>query len=64
LRSAFRETIPIGPQRVSIRIPQGKTARAVRFLVSGQTPRFTQSAGRLSVTVPSIGDHEVVAVDV
>jgi hypothetical protein len=55
--------IPVGEQRVSIRVPQGKKPGNVRLLVSGQTPRFEHSAGRLSVTVPSILDNEVVAVD-
>ncbi len=36
LRSAYREAIPIGAQRVSIRVPQSTTARGVRLLVSGQ----------------------------
>lgn len=63
LRAAYREAIPISAQRVSIRVPQGKTVRSVRLLVSGQTPQYTQSAGRVNLTVPSIVDHEVVAID-
>jgi hypothetical protein len=63
LRSAYREAIPIGPQSVRIRVPEGKTARAVRLLVSGQTPQHAQSDRSLTLTVPSIADHEVVAID-
>jgi len=62
LRSAYREAIPIGTQSVTIRVPEAKTARGVRLLVSGQTPKYAQSAGSLTVTVPSISDHEVVAI--
>ena len=63
LRSAYREAIPVGPQAVSIRIPEGKTIRAVRLLVTGQAQQYAQSAGRVTLTVPSILDHEVVAID-
>jgi len=63
LRAAYREAIPVGEQRVSIRVPQGRTARAVRLLVSGQTPRVERVATGVIVTVPSIVDHEVVAID-
>ena len=62
-RSPYREFIPVGEQRVSIRVPQGRKPGTVRLLVSGQTPRVELSVGRLNVTVPSILDHEVVAVD-
>jgi hypothetical protein len=63
LRAAYREAIPVGEQRVTIRLPEGRTARAVRLLASGETPRFERVANGLVVTVPSIVDHEVVAVD-
>jgi hypothetical protein len=63
LRAAYREAIPVGEQRVTIRLPEGRTARAVRLLASGETPRFERVANGLIVTVPSIVDHEVVAVD-
>jgi hypothetical protein len=63
LRAAYREAIPISEQRVSIRLPAGRTARAVRLLVGGQTPRVERQATGLVVTVPSIVDHEVVAID-
>jgi hypothetical protein len=63
LRSAYREAIPVGAQRVSVRVPPGATVRGVRLLVSNQTPLYTQSAGRVNLTVPSVVDNEVVAID-
>jgi len=63
LRSAYREDIPIGPQHVTIRIPTGRTARGVKLLVAGVKPRVERAGNTLTVTVPSIVDHEVVAVD-
>jgi hypothetical protein len=35
----------------------------VKLLASGQTPRVQQTAGQVRLTIPSIVDHEVVAID-
>jgi hypothetical protein len=63
LRSSFREFLPVGEQRVTVRLPQGKSARGVRLLVSGRSLPVTQADGRLTFAVPSILDHEVAAID-
>jgi len=63
MKGPFRELIPVGAQRVQVRLPEGKRARRVRLLVSGRTPRAEEAQGRLSLTVPSILAHEVVAID-
>jgi hypothetical protein len=63
MRSAYREFIPIGAQQVRVQLPAGKTARQVKLLVNGGTPRVSQRSGFLEVTVPAIVDHEVVAID-
>ena len=46
-----------------VRLPEGTRAKKVQLLVSGRAPRVVESAGRLALTVPSILDHEVIAVD-
>jgi hypothetical protein len=43
-------TLPVRPKKVQL-------------LVSGDTPRTQQANGMLTVTVPSIRDHEVIAID-
>ncbi len=63
MRGAFREIIPLTGQSVTIRLPQGQKASKVQFLVGGQPPRVEHSPDRLKLTVPSIGVHEVIAVD-
>jgi len=63
MKGPFREAIPIGPQKLRVRLPEGKKARRVQLLVSGQTPRVEESGGSLTLTVPSILIHEVVAID-
>jgi hypothetical protein len=35
----------------------------VRLLASGRTPPVRESNGSLSLTIPSIVDHEVIAID-
>jgi hypothetical protein len=64
MKGSFRELIPIGAQRVRVRLPDGKPARKVQLLVAGGSPRVAESAGELEVIVPSITDHEVVAIDI
>jgi hypothetical protein len=63
MRPSFREMIPSPPQQVRLRLPEGKRAAKVQFLVSGGTPRAHIAGGVISLTVPSIRDHEVIAID-
>jgi hypothetical protein len=63
MKGPFRELLPVGAQEVKVRLPEGRRARRVQLLVAGGAPAVTESAGWLTVTVPSVLDHEVVAVD-
>jgi hypothetical protein len=63
MKGPFRELIPLVSQEVRVRLPEGKKAKKVQLLVSGRVPRTTSSGQTLSVSVPSILDHEVVAID-
>jgi len=64
MKGPVRELVPLGEQRVRVRLPDGLSAKAVRLLVSGTAPEFAASGGWLDVRVPSIVAHEVVAIDV
>jgi hypothetical protein len=64
MKGPIREIIALGPQRVRVRLPDGVAARGARLLVAGGVPDCRQEGGWLEVTVPSVGLHEVVAVDV
>jgi len=55
--------IPIGKQNVRIRIPAGAKAKRVRLLASGALPEYEINDRAISLKVPSILDHEVVAID-
>jgi hypothetical protein len=63
MKGPVRELLPVGEQRVRLRMPEGARARAVRLLVAGRTPEARESAGWLELTVPEVLAHEVVAVD-
>jgi hypothetical protein len=63
MKGPLRELIPIGPQKVRVRLPAGAKARKVHLLAAGRTPPVERSGQRLSLSVPSILDHEIVAID-
>jgi hypothetical protein len=63
MKGPMRELIPVGPQKVRLRLPAGMRTRNVRLLAANSTPPFKRDGQFLSLTVPSILDHEIVAVD-
>ncbi len=64
MKGPFREFIPVGEQRVKVRLPERLHAKAAHLLVAEKNPRVQHSGSELTITVPSILDHEVVAIDV
>jgi len=63
MKGPFREVLPVGPQKVRIRLPENAEARAVRFLVSEAQAQWRTSGNWVETTTPAIGLHEVVAID-
>jgi Hypothetical glycosyl hydrolase 6/Beta-galactosidase trimerisation domain len=63
MKGPIREIIPAPQQQVRIRVPDGRRVRKAHFLVSGKTPVYRESGGVVSLTVPSIDLHEVIALD-
>jgi Hypothetical glycosyl hydrolase 6/Beta-galactosidase trimerisation domain/TAT (twin-arginine translocation) pathway signal sequence len=63
MKGPVRELIPISEQKVRIRLPDGLKLRKVHLLAADRKPRFSQRGRELHVVVPSILDHEIVAVD-
>jgi hypothetical protein len=63
MKGPLRELIPAPAQKVSVRLPAGSRAKKVQLLSSGQVPRVQESNGVLALTVPSVLDLEVVAID-
>ena len=63
MKGPLRETIPVGPQRVRVRLPPQTRAKRVQLLTAGTSPRVEESGNMLTVIVPSVDVHEVVAID-
>ena len=63
MKGSFREILPVGPQKVRVKLPDGAKARGVKFLVSEAKAQWRQSGAWVETTTPPIGLHEVVAVD-
>lgn len=63
MKGPFREIIPVAAQQVRVRLPAGLRAQRVQLLVGGQVPPTKTDGDFLEVAVPSIGVHEVVAID-
>jgi hypothetical protein len=63
MKGPLREVIPVGPQRARIRLPAGARAKKVQLLTAGISPRVDQTGALLTVTVPSVDVHEVIAID-
>ncbi|MGH9161760.1 MAG: alpha-amylase family protein [Vicinamibacteraceae bacterium] len=63
MKGPYRELVPLSAQRVQVRVPEATRAKEVRLLVHGGTPPVARTDGGLELTVPSILDHEVVAID-
>ena len=62
MKGPFRELIPVAAE-VTVQVPAGATVTGVKLLMSDQKPKFKLQNGTVSVTVPAILDHEIVALD-
>ena len=63
MKGPIRELLPIGEQRVRVRLPAGAQPKRVRLLAAETSPRVERDGDDLQIAVPSILDHEVVAID-
>ena len=62
-RAPLDELIRVGPFRVTMPIPKGGATPRARLLVAGTTPAVSVAAGRASLEIASILDHEVVVLE-
>jgi len=63
MKGPVRELIPVGEQTIRLQLPEGVHVSRVHLLAADQKPHYTQRGRELHVVVPSILDHEIVAVD-
>jgi hypothetical protein len=63
MKGPLRELIPLGEQTVRVQIPNNTRPRRITLLAANRAPRVRRSGASLTICVPSVLDHEVVAID-
>jgi hypothetical protein len=63
MKGPYRDFFPVGAQMVKLRLPDGIQPRQARLLVADKSVPMERAGSVVSLTVPSILDHEVVALD-
>ena len=61
-RGWIRQNSPIGPQRVTLEIPDGRAIARVSLLRAEREVAFEQNGSRITFTIPGVDDYEVAAV--
>ena len=64
MKGPFREFVPVGAQTVKLTMPHDADAKTARLLVAGNSIAFERSGRAITVTVPSVLDHEVLAIEI
>lgn len=64
MKGPYRDFFPVGPHTVKVRLPAGVHASRARLLAAGKEVAIQRSGDTLSITVPTILDHEVVAIEI
>jgi len=54
----------VGPQSVRLTVAAGVTVKGAKLLVAGKAVPVERSGSVLTFTVPSVLDHEAVALDI
>lgn len=63
MKGPVREIVPLPGQQVRIRLPNGKRVARAHLLVAKIEAPYRESNGLIELQVPSIGLHEVIALD-
>jgi hypothetical protein len=64
MKGPYRDFFPVGPHTVRLRLPGDVKAKKARLLAAGKEAAIERAAGVVSVAVPAILDHEVVAIEI
>jgi hypothetical protein len=63
MKGPYREIVPAGPFTLTLELPEAAHVRGVRLLEADQAASARPDGTRLIVTVPRVGLHEIVAVE-
>ncbi len=64
MKGPYRSFFPVGPLTVKLHLPADTHAKRARLLAADTEAVMNLTGATLSVTVPSILDHEVVAIEI
>jgi len=64
MKGPYRDFFPVGAQTVKLRLPANTHAKSAQLLVANKIVAMDRSGETLTITVPSILDHEVIAIDI
>ena len=64
MKGPYRTFFPVGQQRIVLNLPGGIRAAQAQLLVAGTPVPVENHGGSFAVSVPSIVDHEVIAIEV
>jgi hypothetical protein len=62
MKGPYRDFFPVGPHTIKLNLPGNLQAKEARLLVADRSVEMARSGSELTIIVPSILDHEVVAV--
>jgi hypothetical protein len=60
----IQETYPLGPQTISMKLPQNVRVKCVELLRAGKDLRFHTDSQVVQFTIPRVDDYEVAAITV
>jgi hypothetical protein len=63
MKGPYRDFFPIGGQVVKLRLPDGIQPRQARLLVADKSVEMVRTSSVVILSVPSILDHELLALD-
>ncbi len=64
MKGPYRGFFPTGPQTVTLNLPEVSKARRARLLAADTIVPVERDDSAITITVPSVLDHEVVAIDI
>jgi hypothetical protein len=63
MKGPYRDFFAIGKQTITLRLPELKDAKQAKLLVAKQKIPIMRNGDAIQIEVPSILDHEVIAID-
>jgi hypothetical protein len=64
MKGPYRDFFPVGPQTIKLGLLGGVKVKRARLLVADRDVAIEHANSTASMTVPSVLDHEVVAIDI